>query len=54
MAYDNEPRRVVREKAALLEECALRRDLLVFGHDPEIAAARVRSEADGTFSIEPI
>lgn len=46
MAYDNHPLESIREKRALLTDCAARGATLLLEHDPDIAAVRVRFDHD--------
>lgn len=41
MAYDNEPLKTLQEKQRLMEDCARRDVILIFEHDPQVAAGRV-------------
>lgn len=41
MAYDNEPLKTLEEKQRLIQDCQRERLILLFEHDPDVAAARI-------------
>lgn len=54
MAYDLEPVRSMEEKSGVLERAASEGWVLVFEHDPAVAACRVRREDGRIFCGEPV
>ncbi len=53
MAYDLFPLDTLAAKRALLDEAAAREALILFEHDPQVVAARVRVE-DGRWVVDPV
>lgn len=53
MSWDLYPEDVWRQKECLLEEAARRRSLLLFTHDPVLAASRVEQVKPGVYSTDP-
>lgn len=51
MGYDRYPELVINEKQTLLKALAARNGRLFFTHDPDIAMARVRPDAQGRFAL---
>jgi glyoxylase-like metal-dependent hydrolase (beta-lactamase superfamily II) len=52
MAWDLFPERVYEVKSRLLSECALEGALVLWAHDPHLAACRVKSSGGGSFEVE--
>ncbi len=52
MAWDIDPVEVYGRKAALLEQCADRRALLLTAHDPELSACRLRRAGRDAYAVE--
>ncbi len=53
MAYDNEPVRSIEEKRRLLQEAVDHGHSIVFEHDPQVAAARVKKQGN-RFVLDPV
>lgn len=52
MAWDMDPRSVWSTKMLLLEELAERKSMVMFTHDPSVAAARISAVSPGSFRLE--
>ena len=49
MGYDRYPEQLVDEKAGIFQQCVESRTVVVYTHDPRVAASRVELDAKGRF-----
>jgi glyoxylase-like metal-dependent hydrolase (beta-lactamase superfamily II) len=52
MAYDQDLLQVRRAKKRLLDQAVVNRQVVLFNHDPEVAAARIGAKSKIEFSVE--
>jgi glyoxylase-like metal-dependent hydrolase (beta-lactamase superfamily II) len=50
MGYDRHAEHLVDEKAGIFQQCVERRTVLVYTHDPRVAASRVERDSRGRFA----
>ena len=50
MGYDRYPEHLVDEKAGIFQQCVERQTVIVYTHDPRVAASRVERDARGRFA----